>query len=269
MPQTSSSSQARWEIAEPETKAVATTNAQPTNSRPSHGLPPPRFPKRLACIDGNSLIFDQGFDERSVEDGIAIHMQSTNFQCLQRRPASLDGCAHIFCESCIKQHFQIRAAPQTPWSTVKAAPCLTCMKKFPFGEILTWPAWQRWAQLTFNSAVVHCPNGLNFSGTSAQTADHQARMCQHHVIACPVERCQFIWPGVDGEHAHIPSCPLIRVHCMKCRLPVRVSKLATNDCINKLKAALESMLLADPSSIPSSIFPMPKSLKIHLITFLI
>ena len=85
--------QARLKIAEQETKAAATTIAQPTSSSTcaSHGLPPHRFSKRLACFVVTSLTFNQGFDEKWVEGGNANHMQWPICQCLPRRPATLDG----------------------------------------------------------------------------------------------------------------------------------------------------------------------------------
>ena len=66
MSQSSSSSQARLELAEPDSKCATTTTPKPTSSSTcaSLGLTPPRFPKRLAGIEVNSLSFDHGFDEK-------------------------------------------------------------------------------------------------------------------------------------------------------------------------------------------------------------
>ena len=106
----------------------------------SRDLPPPRFPKRLAFIEVNFLSFDQGLEEKLVECGIANHLMCSICQCLPGRPATLAAWGHIFCQRCIKEHFQIRSSPQSHWSSVKAAPCPACMQKFGTGEILTWPA---------------------------------------------------------------------------------------------------------------------------------
>ena len=163
---TSSSSQAPLVIDDNEPKHA------PTNSQ---GLPPPRFPKRLASDEVNTMTFEQGFDDQWVHGGIANHVQCAICQCRPRRPATLDGCGHIYCECCIKQHFLIRSAAQASWSEMKSAPCPTCMQPFRMGEILTWPVWQRWAQLAFNAQFVYCPNGCRFSGTPAHADDHQAR----------------------------------------------------------------------------------------------
>ena len=65
----------------------------------------------------------------------------------------------------------------------------------------------------------------------AQTDDHQARVCPRLVIACPMEGCKFIVPAVEVEDLHITTCTLMRVHLMKCRLSVRVSKLVTHDFV--------------------------------------
>ena len=125
---------------------------------------------------------------------------------------------------------------------------------FRAGEILTWPAWQRWAQLAFPSQAVHCPNRCPFSGTPAQTDDQQARVCPRRVIACPVDRCTFMWPAAGVEHAHFTTCPLMRIDWMKCRLPLRVSKLKIHDCLKEQKAALQSMLSTQTNSILTSNF---------------
>ena len=238
---TSSSSQAPLVIDENEPKHGATILATTSGATSAQCLPPPRFPKRLACVEVNTMTFEQGFDEQWVEGGIANHVQCAICQCLPRRPATLDGCGHIFCERCIKQHFVIRSAPQVSWSAMRSAPCPNCRQPFRMGEILTWPAWQRWAQLAFNAQVVHCPYGCPFSGSPAQTDDHQARVCPRRIIACPVEGCQFTGPAAEVEGQHFPTCPLMRVHCRNCRLPVRVSKMAAHDCVRELKAALKSM----------------------------
>ena len=115
MSQSSSISQARLEIAEHETKGATTPIAEPASSPTcaSLGLPPPDFPKRLACIELNSLSVDMGFDDKWVEGGIANNLMCSICQCLPRRAATFDPCGHIFCEHCIKQHLQIRSARQS------------------------------------------------------------------------------------------------------------------------------------------------------------
>ena len=103
--QTSSSSQARLEIPEPETKGATKTNPpqRSCSTWESLGLPPPRFPKRLACIEINSLSFDQGYHVKWFEGGIANRLMCcTMCQCLPRRPAKFDAWGHIFYERCIK-----------------------------------------------------------------------------------------------------------------------------------------------------------------------
>ena len=220
-----------------ETKAAPTTSSSDGTS----GLPP-RFPKRLACLEINLPAFEQGFDEQFVQGVIPSHMQCAICQGLPRRPATLDGCGHLFFERCIKQHFEIRAEAQTPWRTVKAAPCPSCMQKFRVGEILTWPAWQWWSQLAYNVHIVRCQHGCPFIGTPAPTNDNQARVCPLRVIACPVDGCQARRPAVEIEHQHFTHCPLMRIHCPTCNLPVRVKKLATHDCVKDLKSALMCML---------------------------
>ena len=89
--------------------------------------------------------FLHGYDLQLVDGGIASHVMCSIWRGMGRRPATLDGCGHLFCERCIKQHLMLRSAPQAPWLTLKAAHCPSCMQAFRIGEILTWPAWQRWA----------------------------------------------------------------------------------------------------------------------------
>ena len=103
-----SNSDARLAI-DNETKAAPTT----TSCQGTSCLPHPRFPKRMGCFEINVPAFEQGFDEQLVQGGIPNHMQCAICQGLPRRPATLDGCGHLFCERCIKQHFKIRAEPQT------------------------------------------------------------------------------------------------------------------------------------------------------------
>ena len=164
----SSSSQAQLVIDENEPNHGRTTLATSSSSGRSLGLPPPRFPKRLACIEVNTNTFEQGFEEEWVEGGIAGHVMCTICRCLPRRPATLDGCGQIYRERCIKLNFLMPSAAQSHWSAMKSGPSPTCKEAFSMGEILTWPAWQRWAQLAFNAQVLHCPNGCPFSGTPAQ-----------------------------------------------------------------------------------------------------
>ena len=77
------------------------------------------------------------------------------------------------------------------------------------------------------------------------------------VIAYPVQGCTFSRPAVDAENEHFPTCPLMRIHCRKFRLPVRVSTLATQECLKELKAALTNMVFTRPNSVSSSnLLPM-------------
>ena len=137
------------------TKGAPTTSS---TAAPQSVPAPLRFHKRLAFVEVNILLFEQGFDDHWVEGGISSHVMCSICRELPRRSATPDGCVHIFCDRCIKQHYQLRATSHAPCSPVKGAPCPTCMQGFSVGEILTWPAWQLWAQLSFNARVVRCPN---------------------------------------------------------------------------------------------------------------
>ena len=68
--------------------------ATTSSSKCTSGVPPPRFAKRLACVDINLPEFVQAFDEQFAEGGIPSHMMCTICQGLLRRPATLDGCDH-------------------------------------------------------------------------------------------------------------------------------------------------------------------------------
>ena len=47
------------------------------------GPPPTRFANRLACIEVNSVIFEQGYDEQFVEGGITSHQMCSICRGLQ------------------------------------------------------------------------------------------------------------------------------------------------------------------------------------------
>ena len=237
----SSSSQAPLVINDNEPEHATTTLSTTSASSSSQGLPPTRFPNRVACVEVNMMTFEHGFDQQSVEGGIAGHVSCAISRCFPHRPATLDGCDHIYGERCIKQHVLMLSASQWPWSAKKSAPCPTCMQPFRQGEILTWPEWQRWAQLPFNTHLVHSPNGCQFTGAPAQADDHQATLCPRRIFACPVERFQFNGPAAEVDCQHYPTCPVMRVHCRNCRLRIRISKMAAEDCMRAVNAALKSM----------------------------
>ena len=50
-------------------------------------------------------------------------------------------------------------------------------------------------------------------------------------------------PASKVEGQHFPTCALMRVHCMNCRLTVPVGKMAAHDCVMELNVALKSMLI--------------------------
>ena len=59
------------------------------------------------------------------------------------------------------------------------------MKGYGIGEILSGLAWQRWAQLAFNTQVLRCPYGWGFTGTPEKIEDEQVCVCRMGVVACP------------------------------------------------------------------------------------
>ena len=214
-----------------DTKVPPTTIGSTSSSSHPPCLPPPRFPKRLALIELNSLNFEQGFDEQLGDGCIQSHLLCSIWRGLPSRPATLDGCENLVCERWINQLFMICSTPQASLPTGKAEPCPTCMKGFRIGEILIWPAWQRWAQLAFNAQIMQCPNGCAFSAfsTPTQTEEHHARVCPRRVIACSIDWCHMIGPTVLIEDQQYITCPVMRLHCLTCNLPLRAKKLATLD----------------------------------------
>ena len=81
-------------------------------------------------------------------------------------------------------------------------------------EILTWPQWQRWAQVSFNTQFMRCPSGCAFSGTPAQTLEHSARLGKRRAIACPGVWCQVIASALPIENHHVATGTLRGVHCL-------------------------------------------------------
>ena len=67
----SSSSQAPLVIDDNEPKHAPSTLAT-TSASNSQVLPPPRFRNRIACVEVNTLTFEQGFEEQWVEGGSSI-----------------------------------------------------------------------------------------------------------------------------------------------------------------------------------------------------
>ena len=65
------------------------------------------------------------------------------------------------------------------------------------------------------------------------------------VFACPVDGCMVGGLAAEIEHEHFPTCPLMRVHCLRYTLPVPANKLATPDCIKELKSALKSIFFTN------------------------
>ena len=242
-----SNNDAPFGVEEETTAQPPTSGSTASSSRPVC-LPPPRFNKRLACIEVNSVNFEQGYDEQLVESGIPSHPMCSILRDLPRRPATLDGCGHLFCERCIKQPLVLLSSPQAHWLTLKAASCASCMQAFRIAENLTWPAWQRSAQLAFNAQVLRCHKGCVFSGTTSQILDQQGCICRMRVIAWPIDVCQVRGPAGAIEHEHFPTCPLMRVHCLMCTLSLRVNKLATHDGISDVKSALKSRFFANGSA---------------------
>ena len=156
----------------------------------SVGHPAPHSLNRKACMENNTPTFAHGFDEPWVVGGIANHFLCSISCCLPRRPARLDAAGHLVSAASSKPS---RCAPRAVAVVVRegcGVPDLHVKLQGgwdPFG-----PALQRWAELAFNSQVVHFPNGCSFSGIPEQTEDHQARVCQRHLLACQVEGCLSI-----------------------------------------------------------------------------
>ena len=139
IPMSQSSKSEATLVLDEEMNETPTRSGSTSSSSHTPCLPPPRFPKWLACIKVKSVNFQQGLDEQLVDGGIPSHLMCSICLGLPRRASTLEGCRHLFRECCIKEHFMLRSEPQAPWSTVKGAPCPSCMQGFRIGEILTWP----------------------------------------------------------------------------------------------------------------------------------
>ena len=200
-----------------------------------------QFPKRIPHIGINTLEFESGFPEELVEGTLENSFTCSICRGFPRRPAMLDNCGHLFCEPCIKTHFKMREQRGGPFDSVQTAPCPVCMGRFRIGEILTWCAWQKWSQLTYNAKVVKCPFCAIFCSTAFQVDKHQLYECPKRRIVCPVDGCMEEGPADKIENQHFPNCTEKRVYCRKCRLQVRVASRDTHDCVTQLQFALRGI----------------------------
>jgi hypothetical protein len=166
----------------------------------------PPFPKNLPHIRINKLKFEQGFAERYVEgilDGTYLCSICRSFP---RNPTTLDPCGHLVCAPCIKEWYRIRAEAHGLFVTDVTAPCPTCRTPFHRGEILTWELWQKWAQLSYNSKVVHCPFKCGYQGTHEATDEHQVYQCPKRKIHCPAKGCPVRGAAAYIENVHFRRC---------------------------------------------------------------
>jgi hypothetical protein len=203
---------------------------------PDGGYPP--FPKNLPHLAINKWKFEQGFRERCVDgvlDGTSLCAICRGFP---RNPTTLDPCGHLFCAPCIKKWYGLRAEAHGLFVTDVTAPCPSCRTPFRSGEILTWELWQKWAQLSYNSKIVRCPFKCGFQGTYDATDKHQVFQCPKRKIECPSECCAVRGPAAYVEHVHFPRCPMLRVTCPTCRLPVKPAEVNSHYCIERLQEAL-------------------------------
>ena len=202
-------------------------------------LPAIELPPRLPHTCVNKDDFEMGFDEKYIEGGIKQNcFLCAVCQCFPRHPCFLETCGHLYCEICIKKHFQFNKSLQPPFLTIHSAACPVCKERFRLGDVTPNENFQQWALTVYKSIEVKCPQECGFKGNAFQVDDHQVYECPKRPIRCPNSSCTFVASAEVLESTHFAKCPFLRVFCGKCNLPVPANQLQSHDCIRLLQEAL-------------------------------
>ena len=201
-----------------------------------------QFPDKIPNVDANSRDFESGFDETSMKSGFA----SNYFMCsicegFPRRPITLKKCGHLFCELCIKDHFDHNSKVAAPFMTLRNATCPSCTTRFMLGDIKLFEEFDLWAQGVYKCTILNCPYGCGFTGNAFEVDKHQVYTCRRRKIACPNEGCGHVLPACDMEALHFSTCPNLRVFCHECKLPVLLLELSTHNCLRRMHTAMDGI----------------------------
>ena len=199
-----------------------------------------KLPKNLPNVEVNSENFEVGFDEDLI---VGDHSKNAAIcsicQALPRHPASLPGCGHLFCDTCLKKYIDERDQGHSFGNLI---PCPICRHKFhPYGA-MTFGYFQFWSQNLYRSIHLKCPYGCGFESDAMEVDKHQVFTCPKRRIKCPNEGCQIMMKACDMEERHLKDCPQQLMFCSTCFLPVKSSELTSHHCIQKLSEALVGMI---------------------------
>ena len=114
-----------------------------------------KLPKNLPNVEVNSENFELGFDEDLI---VGDRSQNAAFcsicQALPRHPASLPGCGHLFCDTCLKKYIDKQDQGHHFGNLIS---CPICRQKFhPYGA-MTFGYFQYWSQSLYRSIHLKCP----------------------------------------------------------------------------------------------------------------
>ena len=219
--------------------STSSSIAQPRNHVPAK----PTLPKRLPPNADNMEQFETGFDETLVKGGLEESVWMCSIcRGLPRHPATIDGCGHLFCEGCIRQHYMMTKRPDPSFLTIEDASCPNCKQKFHYGDLKTWDLVDAWSKMVYQTKEVSCPFKCGFVGSPFDADDHQFYTCPLRPIKCPNNGCSLVDKASHLESEHYPHCPFLRMYCSNCRLPVQRSQRGKHNCIGALQGALQGRL---------------------------
>ena len=202
----------------------------------------PTIPKRLPPYCSNMDQFETGFDDTLVKGGLEENVWMCSIcRGLPRHPASIDGCGHLFCEGCIRQHYMMTKRPDFNFLTIEEASCPNCNQKFHYGELKSWDLMDAWSKMVYQTKQVTCPFSCGFVGSPFETDEHQFYVCPLRPIKCPNSGCSLVDSAERLEREHYAHCPFLRLYCSKCRLPVQHSERSSHNCIAALQASLQGI----------------------------
>ena len=134
-----------------------------------------KLPKNLPNLEVNSENFELGFDEDLI---VGDRSQNAAFcsicQALPRHPASLPGCGHLFCDTCLKKYIDKQDQGH---HFGKLMPCPICRQKFHPYVAMTFGYFQYWSQSLYRSIHLKCPSGCGYEGDALEVDKHQVFTC--------------------------------------------------------------------------------------------
>ena len=203
------------------------------------------FPARLPAKDILARRNETGFDEKHVEGGLDTTWMCGICRGLPRRTATLNKCGHIFCEMCIRQHFDMVPHAANVPIHGRGARCPYCRQPYRLTHIRTWTEMHPWSQNAYKARIVRCPNKCGFKGNPFAVDEHEMYLCPLRIISCPNEGCHEEGRALYIELAHFLQCGFLKAFCPVCNLAGLAGEIESHDCIKALRESLTCMFLND------------------------